>query len=95
MSNDPVDRSMLAFLVGAALGAGLALLLAPKSGEETRRQLADAAKNLRDDAESKFGEAGDAVRGSAATIRHGVGEAIAAGKEAYDAARDAAGRIKA
>jgi len=30
-----------AFLAGAFLGAGLALLLAPKPGEETRAQVAD------------------------------------------------------
>lgn len=32
---------MLAFLGGAAIGAGVALLAAPKSGRETREQLGD------------------------------------------------------
>ena len=31
------------FLVGALLGAGLALLFAPKSGEETQAELRDRA----------------------------------------------------
>jgi gas vesicle protein len=33
-------------LFGAALGAGIALLLAPESGRETRRRLARARRRL-------------------------------------------------
>ncbi len=32
---------LMAFLAGAAVGAAVALLTAPKSGEETRRQIKD------------------------------------------------------
>jgi gas vesicle protein len=39
------------FVLGAALGAGLALLFAPASGEETRRRLRREAGKLRDRAE--------------------------------------------
>ena len=39
------------FVVGAALGAGLALLFAPASGEETRRRLRREAGKLKDRAE--------------------------------------------
>ena len=39
------------FVLGAALGAGLALLLAPASGEETRRKLGRQAKRLKESAE--------------------------------------------
>jgi len=39
------------FVLGAALGAGLALLLAPASGEETRRKLGRQAKRLKETAE--------------------------------------------
>jgi gas vesicle protein len=38
-------------LLGVALGAGVSLLFAPASGEETRRRLADRARQLRDQAE--------------------------------------------
>jgi len=34
------------FIVGAAIGAVAGILLAPKSGEETRRILADSAKDV-------------------------------------------------
>lgn len=43
---------IVSFLAGAALGAGLALLYAPKSGRETREQIADLA----DDAVEKIKE---------------------------------------
>lgn len=35
--------SILTFLAGAALGAGLAILFAPHSGEETRRRIRERA----------------------------------------------------
>ena len=37
------------FLVGVGVGAGLALLFAPKSGEETRDQMVGAAKDFKDE----------------------------------------------
>lgn len=40
-----------AFLAGALIGVGVGLLLAPKSGKETRRQLADLAKKAQQKAE--------------------------------------------
>ena len=43
-------------LVGGLLGAGLALLLAPASGEETREQLLQRARRLRHSAEDAFDE---------------------------------------
>lgn len=38
---------VLAFVAGAAIGAVAALLLAPARGEDSRRKLADAARNAR------------------------------------------------
>jgi gas vesicle protein len=38
-------RGTSAFLIGLGIGAGLALLFAPLSGEETREWLMDNAKN--------------------------------------------------
>lgn len=37
-------RTTLAFLAGLGIGAGLAALLAPRSGEETREWIADTAE---------------------------------------------------
>ena len=38
-------RGVTAFLAGLSIGAGLALLFAPLSGEETREWLMDTAEN--------------------------------------------------
>lgn len=38
------EATMLAFVAGAALGAGIALLLTPKSGREVREKLGDATE---------------------------------------------------
>jgi gas vesicle protein len=41
-------------LIGALVGAGIALLLAPQSGEETRRALARRARRLAEDARERY-----------------------------------------
>lgn len=41
MANHECDGSFIAFLFGGLLGAAAALLLTPKTGEETREILAD------------------------------------------------------
>lgn len=59
---------VLPFLAGLAIGAGVALLFAPQSGRETRRELArkgrrarlrarEMAENMRDKAEDSYQEA--------------------------------------
>lgn len=47
---------MAATLLGAMIGAGVALLMAPRSGTETRRRLRDQADNLRTDARGRIGK---------------------------------------
>ena len=41
-------------LIGALVGAGVALLMAPQSGEETRRALARRARRLAEDARDRY-----------------------------------------
>ena len=45
-----------ATLLGALIGAGAAMLLAPSSGSETRRRLRDQADSLRTDARGRLVE---------------------------------------
>lgn len=45
-----------AILVGAAIGVGVALLLAPRSGTETRRRLREQADTLATDARGRLVE---------------------------------------
>lgn len=41
--------TMVTFLTGAAIGAGLALLFAPQSGEETRKKIKEMGEKVSDD----------------------------------------------
>jgi gas vesicle protein len=40
---DGAGRTISSFLLGLGIGAGIALLLAPQSGEDTREWIADSA----------------------------------------------------
>jgi gas vesicle protein len=48
-------------LVGGAVGAGVALLLAPQTGEKTRKLLRDGIVRLRETAEATLDELSEAV----------------------------------
>ena len=50
------SSSLGAFIGGAVLGAAVALLYAPKTGEETQADLRDGLRRLRDDAEARLGD---------------------------------------
>lgn len=49
-------------LLGAAIGAGIALMTAPQSGRRTRRKLRRAAGDLRIGAEDRWDDLADEVR---------------------------------
>jgi gas vesicle protein len=55
--------SVKALLLGALIGAGLALLYAPQSGEETRRGLKRRLRKVRAMAEEKVDELGQRLSG--------------------------------
>jgi gas vesicle protein len=76
---------VLAFVLGAVTGAAVALLMAPASGEETRRMLADKAREGRD----KAGEAALQGRELWDRQRETLGTAFERGREAYQQARGA------
>jgi gas vesicle protein len=52
--NGGVRTFAAGLMIGALVGAGVALLLAPQSGEETRRALARRARRLADDARERY-----------------------------------------
>jgi gas vesicle protein len=86
--------SAAAFLWGALLGAGAALLLAPRSGRETRDEIRAGALRLRDCAEdtvrSVTGTVGEAIGG----VREEVEDRLDRAREAFEAGRDAARRSR-
>jgi gas vesicle protein len=74
---------VLAFVLGTITGAAVALLMAPASGEETRRVLAEKAREGRE-------RANDAARQAQGMVNRGketLNSAIERGREAYEQAR--------
>lgn len=62
------------FLLGFGIGLGLALLFAPASGEETRRQLADRVRVV---ARQKTERAAEAARQKAGEVGSRIGREAA------------------
>jgi len=58
----------VAAVIGAAVGAGVALLLAPRSGKETREWLADRTGELKDRTTNALMQGKDAIRRAAKDI---------------------------
>jgi len=79
-SSGPV---LLAFVLGAVAGAAVALLYAPTSGEETRRTLAEKAREGRDKAESVAREGRDFL----ARQRENLSAAVERGRETFEQVR--------
>ena len=50
MSRDNVGTSLVFFMLGAAVGATVALLYAPQDGESTRKYIGDRAEQAKDKA---------------------------------------------
>ncbi len=88
-SND-VSRGatvMTGFIFGALVGAGLALLLAPATGEETRRRLGETARRWRDDARHAMGRTRETLDEYKNEFKEGAQAAVEAGREAFQRGR--------
>ena len=77
--------SGLSFLMGAAIGAGVALLVAPKSGRETREKL----KAMAGDAKEKTGKYYDDMKGGVSEAAQKAQTYYEAGKESMKSAAEA------
>lgn len=93
--------SLAPFLAGLAIGAGIALLLAPQSGEETRAQLArsarrmkraagEAAEDVADSAQDAWRAAKRSVESRLEVVRDAASDTARAARHAVDAGRGAA-----
>jgi gas vesicle protein len=65
-----------AFVAGLAIGAGLALLFAPRTGEETRRDLQQRARKVGDQAQSLVSDVSDTVSNTISSAKQKVEERI-------------------
>jgi gas vesicle protein len=82
--------SATAFLWGALLGAGAALLLAPRSGRETRDEIRAGALRMRDRAEDALRNVSDSVNETIGGVREEVQGRIDTARDAFEAGRRAA-----
>lgn len=94
MANNNEGAAFFAGLViGGLVGAALALLLAPQSGEETRAQIRDRGLEYKDWAEEGYLEA----RQRAVEMGHRAQEQVSAlqekGKVAYEKGRQTAAEV--
>ena len=99
--NNEIDTSRgsamaVTFIAGAVLGAGLALLLAPAAGSETRRRIGRTAQDLKSSVQDGFDHARDHLQKLQGGVREHVGElredlstAVASGREAFQREREA------
>lgn len=86
-SNDGFDLNpLIGFALGAVVGAAVALLMAPTSGEHTRRRLSTAARRWGNDAGQSFQEMRDSVTDKVTEVATGLG---ADAKSALDTGLDA------
>jgi len=77
MSDIRDNSTMMGFLAGAIVGAGIALLMAPATGEDTRRRLGESARRIRH-------TTADRINDLKHTIAERGKDAVSAGREAYE-----------
>lgn len=92
-------------LLGAAIGAGIALLLAPRSGVETRRMISHRARRTGDRMREAAADVADNVTTHATGVRDSIAERVGVARaavrrgqdnvlDALDAGRYAAGEAR-
>ena len=62
MCNNTGSKMFFSFLTGAAIGAGLAVIFAPQSGKETRRQIKDFSEKLDSEVKDNVDKIGEKAK---------------------------------
>jgi gas vesicle protein len=78
------------FLLGLAVGAGVALLFAPRTGEETRRQLKNTGRRLRSAATEKAEDLQEALGGGYERTRDRIEEGLETARDTIGEKRETA-----
>lgn len=81
------DSGIGTFLLGLAVGAGVALLFAPSSGKETRRDIQRRARKVSDQAQDLVSELTDSVGNTFQQAKSSVEEKIDAARDAVELKR--------
>ena len=88
-SDNKVMLGALLVLAGAILGAGVALLVAPQSGKETRRDITKYARQARRKVEGVAGEVAESVSDMADVVEEKAEELLGRGKDLAKESREA------
>lgn len=83
-------RTVVAFLGGVAIGYGMALLFAPRSGRETRAMLGDYAQQTGEAISSFTRTAADSAKEASQRMGQRVGEYVERGREKIKGAQQGA-----
>ncbi len=78
------------FILGAVVGVAAALLYAPRTGEETRAELREGVRRMRDRAGDTVREMQDSVGDTLGNVRNSVNERIDQARDAFEAGRQSA-----
>jgi len=79
---------VVAFLLGGAVGAGIALLTAPQSGRETREKIREAAEDAKDKIRSASEDAKHKIRALSDDAKEKLHETYEHGKGVIDEKRN-------
>ena len=87
MASNRWQETLVAFVAGVGLGALAGILLAPKSGEETREQIADAVKDGYDSAVASGRQLARSANQTIDDLKEHAGDVVDAGQKAFRQAR--------
>ncbi len=85
--NDDAKNIAGAFLLGGLIGAGIALLYAPKSGRQTRRDISKAARKIKRNAVELVEDTIDSIEDFAVDVKDKATDIIEKGVELSDGAK--------
>ena len=85
--SDDYSKIAGAFLIGGVIGAAVALLYAPKSGRETRKDIARTAKKVKKETVHLVEDAIDSINDFAGDVKDKVSDIIDQGKDLSESAK--------
>lgn len=80
--------TVFTFLTGAAIGAGLALLFAPQTGEETRKKIKDMSEKVTEDAKEHYEKLHKEAQKAVESVKSTSEKAVSQIKQFIDGAKE-------
>ncbi len=87
MDHDDYKKIAGAFLLGGVVGAAMALLYAPQSGRETRKDIAKTARKIKKETVNLVEDSIDSINDFAGDVKDKVSDIIERGRDLSDSAK--------